>query len=78
MNLHNTFGKNRIQLEVGELRAKNFEIGDRIDIPDGLYLGLGGAVMIINRMFVAEFGVIFDKQGEVLDIKKIVSGGSNG
>lgn len=66
--MHNTFGKNRIHLEVGELRTKPFEVGDQVDISDGLYLGRGGAVMIINRMFVAEFGIIFDEQGNVLNI----------
>ena len=68
---HNAFGKNKIRLKVGEIKARPYEIGDHVDAPDGLYLGHGGAVMILNKMFVAEFGVIFDDQGCKLDIEEI-------
>ena len=68
---YNAFGKNKIRLKVGEPKAKPYEIGDHVDAPDGLYLGHGGAVMILNKMFIAEFGVIFDEQGCKLDIEEI-------
>ncbi len=75
MSAFNTFGENLIQMKVGERAFHCHKIGDRVDIPDGIYFGFGGIVVIRGGEFIAEFknNEIFNKWGGpvVIDIYRL-------
>lgn len=71
MGMFDTYGN--VQLKVGdELYCQDFTIGDSVNIPDGVYLGYEGAVVIVGGVFVAEFGNLVTKWGSRVDIKPLV------
>ena len=77
MGVFNTFGKDEIQLKVGETNLHYFAEGDSVagyDIPDGVYLGWNNkantqreVVVILNQtvLFARDIQV-YDKYGQVL------------
>ena len=62
MGLYNTYED--VALKVGSnLHLANFKIGDQVDIPDGVYVGFEGIVVITEGVFVAKFKHFIDKWG---------------
>ena len=67
MGLYDTYGT--VQLKVRECDGMQcYRVGDKADLPDGLYAGYGGIVVIVKGKFVAEFPHLFDKWGGQLDV----------
>jgi len=71
MGTYDTYGEN-IQIKAGGCMMKDYEIGDICDLADGIYLEYGGAIVILDGKFVAEFSYIFDKWGGALNCKNII------
>lgn len=72
MGLYNTYGSS-CQLKVGnDLQCKHFNVGDEVDIPDGVYIAFEGAVVILNGKLAAVFSSITDKWGSKLDCRDII------
>ena len=73
MGIYNTYGENGLQLKVGDLSLRHFDIGDKVDIEDGVYFEYGGVIVIKEGIFIAEYKGFFDKWGgwhetdEILD-----------
>ena len=68
MGVYGTFGKNNTRIKLGERPLHHYEIDDEVDIPDGIYVGHEGIVVIKDAEFVAEFDRIFDKWGGVVAV----------
>jgi len=71
MGMYDIYGKNGIQLKVGENLCQHFTVGDKVDILDGIYVGYEGAVVIKDGIFIAEFDHITDKYGGALENDKV-------
>jgi hypothetical protein len=71
MSLFNTYGNT--QIKVGDLRMAEFQIGDPAEIPDGVYVGLDGVIVVIGGIFVAEFPKLTDKWGDPIDLNPLIA-----
>lgn len=71
MSLYNTYGTT--QIKFGDLRLHQFQIGDKAEIPDGVYVGILGVVVIVGGIFVAEFPKLVDKWGEPIETGSVIS-----
>lgn len=56
----------RVQLKVGQPRCHYFQLGDAVEIPDGVYLGNEGVVVIHGGKFIAQYPEIISKWGDLL------------
>jgi len=65
MGLFNTYGST--QLKVGDLYCRLFDVGDTVDVPDGVYVGWEGVVVIVDGVFAAEFEHLVSKWGDEID-----------
>jgi len=57
-----------IQLKVGECVLRQYKIGDKVGIPDGVYIAPDGAVVIKDRIFIMTTTNIQDKWGDLIDV----------
>jgi len=59
-----------VQIKVGEVCLNQFLVGDEVSIPDGIYFGNEGAVVIYKGKFAAIISPnqIFDKWGYPLTV----------
>jgi len=72
MGVYNIYGN--VQLKVADdLTLKTFEIGDKVDIPDGAYVGYEGVVIVIDGKLSRVFPGLFDKYGGEYDLLQIVT-----
>ena len=73
MGIYNLYGELEIQLKVGDVGMEYFKVGDEdIQIPDGVYLGYEGVVVIWRGRFIAEFKSIFNKWGDELSPRRLI------
>lgn len=75
MGLYNTYwdGQLGVQLKVAEeLQCLNFNVGDEADIPDGVYCGYDGVVVVKNGILVGCFDKLTTTWGDELNPTKIV------
>jgi len=61
------------QLKVGPCCLTQYNIGDNVEIPDGVYAGHEGLVVIIKGIFVAEFEHITTKWGDTVAMSTILN-----
>jgi len=68
MGIYDTYGDT--QIKVGDVNMVDYQIGDKASLPDGIYFGYGGAVVICQGLFVAEIPLdaVFDKWGGRVEI----------
>jgi len=72
MGLYNTYGN--IQIKCGNYEEfKTYKIGDKCDLKDGIYIGLSGAIVIKNKIFIAEFDNVYDKWGNRLSCADLIN-----
>jgi hypothetical protein len=71
MGVYNTYGG--CQIKVGDLSLKEFVLGDKTDIPDGIYITLDGIVIIKNGTFIGVNEKIFDKWGGEIDQERVIN-----
>ena len=58
-----------IQLKIGDdLFCRSFTVGDPVPIPDGLYAGYEGIVVIVGHTFVARFNELHNTWGGIVNI----------
>ena len=71
MGVYNTYGN--VQIKCGNYEEfKTYQVGDKCDLKDGIYIGFEGAVVIEDKIFVATFTNLNDKWGNTLDCSKII------
>ncbi len=70
MGCYDTYGSEGIQLKAGECILKHHNIGDKVDLADGVYVAYEGLVVISSGKFVAELppDAIFNKWGGMIAI----------
>lgn len=61
------------QLKVGDDLSQNFQIGDEVPIPDGVYVDYGTVVIIKEGKFLAEFDSLTTKWGDTIDLRIILA-----
>ena len=67
MGVYDEYGKKGVQLKVGCCELKQYKIGEKVSIPDGVYVGHEGIIVILNGKLLAEFDHIIDKYGEIVE-----------
>lgn len=72
MGVYNTY--EGVQLKIGRCELKEYKLGDKVDIPDGIYVGYEGVVVIADKMLVAQYEKIFDKWGGVISCDSAING----
>lgn len=56
------------QLKVGDVMLNDYDVGDKVKIPDGIYIALEGIVVIKNGVLVCgPDEKIFDKWGNEIE-----------
>jgi|WetSurMetagenome_2_1015567.scaffolds.fasta_scaffold1712409_1 hypothetical protein len=61
------------QIKVGHSSMKEFIVGDKVDIPDGIYITFDGIVIIKNSTFIGVNEKIFNKWGAEIDQEKLIN-----
>ena len=61
MGVYDTYGE--VQLKIGDTCLRQYELGDEVEIPDGVYVGTDGVVVISGGIFVECFENFWDKWG---------------
>lgn len=60
--MYNIYGD--VQLKnAEELTLKEYKVGDKVDLPDGIYVGFEGIVVVVKGIFVEQFAFLIDKWG---------------
>ena len=73
MGMYDTYGKLSLQLKVSDdVSLHQYNLGDKVDIPDGVYIGYEGAIAIQKGKFAAESTHIFDKWGGEIQISDLL------
>lgn len=74
MGVYNSYGNLGGQLKIGDdLCLHHYDIGDEVDIPDGVYVTYANIIVIIESMFVAEFETLTTKWGNPIDPEDIIN-----
>lgn len=61
-----------VQIKVGDACMEQYEIGDNVSIPDGIYCGYEGLIVILNGKLIAKFAYMFTKWGDIIDPEHIL------
>ena len=73
MGIYDTYGKQGVQLKVGDPALDHFKDGDEVNIADGVYLGYEGAVVIVNGKLAKVFSYLKDKWGGKIRVRDIIN-----
>jgi len=55
------------QMNIGNCSGKEYQEGDAVDVPDGVYICTEGIVVIKNNRTLAKFNCLRTKWGDVLE-----------
>lgn len=70
MGLFDTYGS--VQLKIHR-DMDVYQLGDFAQIPDGIYVGHEGVVVVLGGDFVAEFPTLTSKYGDAICPSKVLS-----
>jgi len=73
MGIYDTYGRQAVQLKVGDPSLDHFKEGDEVNIADGVYLGYEGAVVIVNGKLAKVFSYLKDKWGGKIRVRDIIN-----
>jgi len=65
MGVYNMLGD--CQIKAGPCDMEHFVIGEKVPLPDGVYVAHEGIVVVIMGVFVGEFSTLTDKWGGEID-----------
>ena len=72
MGVYDTFGE--CQIKAGPCMLKEYVVGERVPLPDGVYVSYDGVVVVVRGVFVAEFPTLTDKWGGEMDVADVLRG----
>ena len=73
MGVYDTYGEQAGQLKVIDtVSLRHYDVGDKVNIPDGIYLTYVNAIVILNGVFIAEFETLTTKWGEPMRPRTII------
>jgi hypothetical protein len=61
-----------VQIKVGDPYLRQFEIGDKVPIIDGVYVGNEGVVVVKDQILVAVFDQLISKWGEAIQPSEVL------
>ena len=67
MGVYNTYGEKAAQIKLGDCCLRHFNIGDKVDIKDGIYIAYESIIVIKGGIFIAEFDELNTKWGDVIN-----------
>lgn len=70
MGVYNTYAG--VQLKNGSSTLEEFKIGDVVDLPDGIYVGQEGFVIVGSAILMGKFKTITTKWGDVLQPEQVL------
>lgn len=70
MGVFDSYGST--QIKVGPCRLDEYNVGDSVPIPDGVYVGSEGVVVIVGGQFRAEFDCLVDKWGQDIPTREVI------
>ena len=70
MGLYNTYSG--VQLKVGKLELNEYQIGDKVNIPNGAYIGAYGLVIIKSGCLDYVTERIFNTYGDEVSFRKLI------
>jgi hypothetical protein len=70
MGMYDTYGE--VQLKVGDVEMRHFQIGDEVPIEDGVYVAREGVVVIADSRFFAYFPKLISKWGDEIDPADVI------
>jgi len=75
MGTYDTYGEEGIQLKTGPCDMLHYDIGDKVDISDGVHLAYDGIVVVKNGILIETFNItsLYTKWGHKLDIEEIIN-----
>jgi hypothetical protein len=73
MGVYDTYGRQAVQLKIGDPSLDHFKEGDEVNIADGVYLGYEGAVVIIDGKLAKVFSYVKDKWGGKIRVRDIIN-----
>ena len=74
MGMYDTFGN--VQIKSGRCAGYQFEVGDDVaksQVDDGIHVGYGGAIVIVDSIFVAEFETLTNKWGGDIEVLAVIN-----
>ena len=74
MSIHDTFTRKKIYVQLQTLGCKyrEYTVGRRISLQDGVYLGYTGCVVVQKKKVIAILQNLFDKRGNSIDIRSLL------
>jgi len=66
MGVYDHYGEEAVQLKVGPCELKQYNVGDKVDIRDGVYIGWEGIVVIHEGKLLHVYPCLITKYGEEL------------
>jgi hypothetical protein len=72
MGTPDCYGSDNIQLKIGRCECRHYDVGDRVEIPDGVYVGHEGVVVIKDSVMIATFPSLTDKWGGSIDPESVL------
>lgn len=70
MGVYDEYGSG--QLKVGHLSMRHFQVGDKVDIADGVYVTYANVVVVVDGIFIAEFEMLTDKWGMSIEPQTVL------
>jgi hypothetical protein len=71
MSTYDEYGS--VQLKVGLCEMLDYSVGDKAGIPDGVYVGHDGVVVIKDGVFIAEFSHLVTTWGDIVKPETVLS-----
>lgn len=74
MGLYNSYGRNpSVQLKVAEdLACRGFDVGDLVDLADGVYVGWGGFVVVVGGRLAGTWNGCTTSWGDFIDPSDVI------
>lgn len=72
MGAYDTYGEQGIQIKIGECDGRHYRVGESVLIPDGIYLGYEGVVVIQDGRLAMTVDSITTKWGDILRPETVI------
>lgn len=61
-----------VQLKIGDADMASFQVGDTVPIPDGVYLGWEGVIVVQEGRLLCAFQEVVTKWGQPLSTERVL------
>jgi len=71
MGMYDTY--EGVQLKAGPCSMNNYEMGDRVELHDGLYIGYEGVIVVGDGKLRGVYKTMTDKWGKKMNLYKVLN-----